>query len=132
MENKFPTVMMERPESFGKNLDFDKKEKRIRLSKIVLAGLFFTLDFGVISHTKGEVGNPLDVLVLYECGMFPVCLVDSRIIGAIQCEQTERDGRTMRNDRMFSATDVSQLFSGFKELQEGIAGDYFKLVGTLL
>ncbi|PTR00082.1 inorganic pyrophosphatase [Mucilaginibacter yixingensis] len=110
--------MIESPKGFGQKFDYDEKENRFRLNKILPAGLVFPFDFGMIPHTRGEDGDPLDIIVLDEHGTFPGCLVDCRIIGAFQCEQTERDGRTMRNDRFFGVPEVSQLFSEIKELEE--------------
>ncbi|WP_107827974.1 inorganic diphosphatase [Mucilaginibacter yixingensis] len=118
METKTTTAMIESPKGFGQKFDYDEKENRFRLNKILPAGLVFPFDFGMIPHTRGEDGDPLDIIVLDEHGTFPGCLVDCRIIGAFQCEQTERDGRTMRNDRFFGVPEVSQLFSEIKELEE--------------
>lgn len=118
MAIKTITVMIESPKGFGQKFDYDEKENRFRLNKILPAGLVFPYDFGMIPHTKGEDGDPLDIIVLEERGTFPGCLMDCRIIGAFQCEQTERDGKRMRNDRIVGVPDVSQLFSEIKELAE--------------
>ena len=112
------TALVECPKGFNQKFDFDPKEQRFRLSKVLPAGLVFPFDFGMIPGTKGEDGDPLDIIVLDERGTFPGCLVDCRIIGAFQCEQTERDGKTMRNDRLVGIPDVSQLFSEIQELDE--------------
>src|ERR1700712_5059308 len=93
------TAMVESPKGFNQKFDFDETEQRFRQSKILPAGLVFPFDFGMIPKTKGEDGDPLDIIVISESGTFPGCLVDCRIIGALQAEQTERDGETMRNDR---------------------------------
>ncbi len=118
METKTITVMVESPKGFGQKFDYDDKENRFRLNKILPAGLVFPFDFGMIPHTKGEDGDPLDIIVLDEQGTFPGCLVDCRIIGAFQCEQTERDGQQMRNDRFFGVPVVSQLFSEVNNLDD--------------
>ncbi|UOE52884.1 inorganic diphosphatase [Mucilaginibacter sp. SMC90] len=78
----------------------------------------FPFDFGMIPGTKGEDGDPLDIIVLAEHGTFPGCLIDCRIIGAFQCEQTERDGQKICNDRLVGFPDVSQLFPDVKELSD--------------
>lgn len=88
------------------------------------AGLVFPFDFGFIPDTKGEDGDPLDIIVISEINSFPGCAMDCRIIGAIKAEQTERNGETMRNDRFLAVPEVSQQFKQVKEiddLPEGIA-----------
>lgn len=118
MKAEMRTVMVESPKGFNQKFDFDPEEQRFRLSKILPAGLVFPFDFGMIPGTKGDDGDPLDVIVLSESATFPGCLVDCRIIGALQAEQTERDGKTMRNDRFIGVPGVAQLFSEVETLED--------------
>ena len=94
------------------------------------AGLVFPFDFGFIPDTKGEDGDPLDIIVISEIQSFPGCCMDCRIIGAIKANQTEHDGKTVRNDRFLGVPEVSQQFTDIKsidDLPEGIMSqiEYF-------
>jgi inorganic pyrophosphatase len=115
---KTVTAMVESPKGFNQKFDYNPKENRFGLSKILPAGMVFPFDFGMIPGTRGEDGDPLDIIVLSESATFPGCLVDCRIIGALQAEQTERDGKTMRNDRFIGVPGVAQLFSEIHTLKE--------------
>jgi inorganic pyrophosphatase len=44
--------------------------------------------------------------------------VDCRVIGALQAEQTERNGDKVRNDRFIGIPEVSHLFSEIRTLEE--------------
>lgn len=140
--------MTESPKGYGQKFDYDTASQRFRLSKILPAGLVFPFDFGMIPGTKGEDGDPLDIIIIAENATFPGCLINVRIIGALQAEQTERDGRTMRNDRFLGIPLVSQLFaevSDVSQLPENIinqleyffknyneqAGKQFRVTGRL-
>jgi inorganic pyrophosphatase len=112
------TAMTECPKGTNQKFDYDTEEQRFRLSKILPAGLVFPFDFGMIPGTRGEDGDPLDIIMLSESGTFPGCLIECRIIGALQAEQTERDGKTMRNDRFIGVPLVAQLFSEIRTLEE--------------
>ena len=112
------TAMIESPKGYNQKFDYDPETQRFKLSKILPAGLVFPFDFGMIPGTKGEDRDPLDIIVLSESGTFPGCLVDCRVIGALQAEQTERDGQTMRNDRFIGVPGVSQLFSEVTTLDD--------------
>lgn len=112
------TAMVESPKGFNQKFDYDAKENRFRLNKILPAGLVFPFDFGMIPGTQGEDGDPLDIIVLSESATFPGCLIDCRIIGALQSEQTERDGKTVRNDRFIGVPGVAQLFSEVQTLKD--------------
>lgn len=112
------TAMIETPKGSNQKFDYDPDEKRFKLSKILPAGMAFPFDFGMIPGTGGEDGDPLDIIVISEGFAFPGCLVDCRIIGALQAEQTERNGHKVRNDRFIGIPEVSHLFSEIKTLEE--------------
>jgi inorganic pyrophosphatase len=46
-------------------------------------------------------GDPLDALVLMDEPAFCGCLIESRLVGVIEAEQSE-DGQTERNDRLIA------------------------------
>src|ERR1700704_2778840 len=117
-KQKMVTALIECPKGFNQKFDYEPEEKRFKLSKILPAGLVFPFDFGMIPGTKGEDGEPLDVIVISELSIFPGCGMDCRIIGALQAEQTERDGKTVRNDRFLAVPLVSQLFPEVNELEQ--------------
>jgi inorganic pyrophosphatase len=110
------TAMVECPKGYNQKLDYDEKEKSFKLSKIMPAGLVFPFDFGMIPGTKGEDGDPLDIIIISESTGFPGCLVDCRIIGCLQAEQTERDGQQVRNDRFIGIPEVSNTYKGIETL----------------
>jgi inorganic pyrophosphatase len=112
------TAMIECPKGFNQKFDYEPASGRFKLSKILPAGMVFPFDFGMIPGTKGEDGDPLDIIIISESSGFPGCLVDCRVIGALKAEQTERNGDTMRNDRFIGIPEVSQLFSGVNELDQ--------------
>jgi inorganic pyrophosphatase len=116
-------VVVESPKGSGYKYNYEPEMKCFKLSKVLPAGLVFPFDFGFTPGTKGEDGDPLDVIVISEIKSFPGCCMDCRVIGAIKANQTERDGETMRNDRYLAVPEVSQLFKGvdsIDHLPEGI------------
>ncbi|TDQ08068.1 inorganic diphosphatase [Pedobacter metabolipauper] len=112
------TAMIECPKGSNHKYDYDPEKRQFTLSKILPAGLSFPFDFGSIPGTVGGDGDPLDIIVISEITGFPGCLINCRIIGVLQVEQTERDGETMRNDRYIGIPDVSQLFSETNDLSD--------------
>jgi inorganic pyrophosphatase len=51
--------------------------------------MVFTFYFGFIPSTLAEDGDPLDVMVLMDEPAHAGCLLDVRIIGVIEAEQTQ-------------------------------------------
>jgi inorganic pyrophosphatase len=68
----------------------------------------FPFDFGFVPGTHGADGDALDVLVLPDEPLFPLCLVQARLIGLIEAEQMQ-EGKTIRNDRMVAVAVGSRL-----------------------
>lgn len=96
------SAIIETPKGSRNKFDYDSKQGVFKLGGVLPAGASFPFDFGFIPSTLGEDGDPLDVLVLMDDPVFSGCLVPIRVIGAIEADQTERDGVTMRNDRLIA------------------------------
>ncbi|MXV52401.1 inorganic diphosphatase [Pedobacter sp. HMF7647] len=112
------TVIIETPKGSTQKFDYEPDLKCFKLKKILPAGLAFPFDFGFITNTKGEDGDPLDVIVISEIKTFTGCCMDCRIIGSIKALQTERDGQSMRNDRFLAIPEVSTLFVNVKDIDD--------------
>ncbi|MDB4924266.1 inorganic diphosphatase [Mucilaginibacter sp.] len=112
------TIIVESPKGSGHKFDFEPRTGQFKLKKILPAGLVFPFDFGFIPDTKGGDGDPLDVIVISEITTFPGCVIDCRIIGAIKAQQTDRDKKTIRNDRFLVVPEASQLFSAVKDISD--------------
>lgn len=112
------TALIECPKGINHKLNWNEKERSFKLSKILPAGLVFPYDFGMIPGTKGEDGDPLDIIILSEISGFPGLEIDCRIVGSLQCEQTERDGKTMRNDRYLGVAVRSDVYANIQDIND--------------
>lgn len=112
------TAMIETPKGSNQKFDYDPEVKRFKLSKLLPAGVTFIFDLGLIKGTRVEDGDPLDITVISEGYAFPGCLVDCRVIDALQAEHNERNGDKVRNDRFIGIPEVSHLFSEIRTLEE--------------
>lgn len=108
-------IVIDTPKGSRNKLKWDEKLGVLRLSHVLTAGAVFPFDFGFVPGTRGADGDPLDVLVLTEEPLVPLCLVEARLIGTIEAEQTQ-DGETYRNDRMLAVPLKSRLYAGIRSL----------------
>lgn len=115
---KLITVIVETPKGSAEKFDYEPEYKAFKLKKIMPSGMVFPYDFGFVPDTKGEDGDPLDVLILSEFKTFPGCMIDCRMIGAIAANQTEKDGSTMRNDRFIVVPSVSHEYEGVNSIED--------------
>jgi inorganic pyrophosphatase len=108
-------AMVECPKGINHKLEYDPMDGHFNLTKILPAGLTFPFDYGFIPDTRGKDGDPLDIIIVSEISSFPGCMINCRIIGSLAAEQTERDGKKVRNDLYIGIPLVSQLFAGVTE-----------------
>jgi len=113
-------VVIETPKASAQKYDYDPDSHFFRLKKILPAGMVFPYDFGFIPHTKGEDGDPLDVIVISEFCSFPGIIVKCRIVGAIKAEQTAKKGKDkmIRNDRFIAVPSCSSIFEKVKSIDD--------------
>ncbi|HEY0179548.1 MAG TPA: inorganic diphosphatase [Dokdonella sp.] len=85
------------------------------LHRVLPAGLAFPCGFGFVPSTKGEDGDPLDALVFLDEPAPVGTVVDCRLVGVIECEQSH-DGRTVRNDRLLAVAAQSPTYRDCRDL----------------
>src|SRR4051812_1839092 len=100
-------VVVDTPKGSRNKYKLDPELGLFRLGGVLPAGAVFPFDFGFAPGTKGGDGDPLDVLVLMDEPAFVGCLVEARLIGVIEAEQSE-DGETSRNDRLIAVAATSR------------------------
>lgn len=87
------------------------------LKKVLPEGHVFPFDFGFIPQTKGGDGDPLDVLVIMDAPAFAGCVVECRLIGVLQAEQTS-EGKRVRNDRYLAVAANSVNFGRYHDVSD--------------
>lgn len=94
-------VIIETPRGNRNKFDFDEEHKLFKLAKVLPEGMIFPFEFGFIPSTRGEDGDPLDVLVLMDAPTTTGCLLTARLVGVIEASQKDDEG-TCRNDRLIA------------------------------
>jgi inorganic pyrophosphatase len=101
-EKRSCIAIIETPRHGRNKFNYDPESGLFKFAALLPEGMLFPFDFGFIPSTMGEDGDPLDVMVLMDEPAHVGCLVELRILGVIEAEQTE-DGKTLRNDRVLAA-----------------------------
>ncbi len=108
-------IIVETPKGSQNKYKFDEQLGIFKLSSVLPVGAVFPFDFGYIPDTRAEDGDPIDVLLLADAPAFPGCLIESRLIGVIEAEQTE-NGQTSRNDRLIAVAIESRTHSDLRSI----------------
>lgn len=111
-------VVVETPRGSRHKYKYQEDAGLFVLHGVLPAGAVFPFEFGFLPRTLGGDGDPLDVLVLLDDVAFTGCLVPSRLVGVIEADQTERDGETVRNDRLIAVAADSYNHEHVRELEQ--------------
>jgi len=94
-------AIIETPKGRRNKFDYDRDSNLFCLGGLLPEGMSFPFDFGFIPSTLGEDGDPLDVMVMMDEPAHVGCLLDVRIVGVMEAEQSD-DDKTERNDRLLA------------------------------
>src|SRR5215470_11001923 len=95
-------VVIETPRGSAAKLEYGPKLHVFTLSKALILGLTYPYDWGFIPSTKGEDGDPVDVLVLHDTATAPGLVLKCKIIGVLEVVQQEKGKKGIRNDRIIA------------------------------
>jgi inorganic pyrophosphatase len=110
-------AIIETPKNRRNKFDYEPESNLFKLGGLLPEGMMFPFDFGFIPSTLGQDGDPLDVMVLMDEPAHVGCLLDVRIIGVIEAEQTE-DGKTESNARLLAVAVHSYSHENIKSIKE--------------
>src|SRR5579864_8760420 len=82
-------AIIETPKGRRNKFDYDPDSNLFRLGGLLPEGMAFPFDFGFLPSTLGDDGDSLDVMVLMDEPAHVGCLLDVRIIGVLEADQTQ-------------------------------------------
>jgi inorganic pyrophosphatase len=111
-------VVIETPRGSAAKLEFDAELKVFTLSKPLILGLAYPYDWGFVPSTRGEDGDPLDVLVMHDTATAPGLVLKCKIIGVLEVLQIEDGKKGIRNDRLIAVPRESHREKADKDATE--------------
>ncbi|HEX6707239.1 MAG TPA: inorganic diphosphatase [Albitalea sp.] len=104
-------------------LKYEPAQGVFRLHKVLPEGARFPCDFGFVPSTRGDDGDPLDVLVLMDEPVPAGVVVACRVVGVIEARQKSRGKPALRNDRLLAVAATSWRHGRVRTLAD--LGDAF-------
>jgi inorganic pyrophosphatase len=106
-------AIIETPKGRRSKFDYDPKTRLFKLKTVLPDGMSFPLDFGFIPSTVADDGDPTDVMVLMDEPASIGALLEVRLIGVLEAEETEK-GRVERNDRLLAVAAISHIYADIR------------------
>ncbi len=64
--------------------ELDKKTGMLKLDRVLFSAVFYPANYGFIPKTLGDDHDPLDILVISQIEIVPLCMVRARVIGVMR------------------------------------------------
>lgn len=84
MPPEYLNAIIEIPRGSRAKYEIDKESGLIKLDRVIYASMYYPLNYGFIPQTLGDDGDPLDIVVLTQVSVVPLCLIPSKVIGVMQ------------------------------------------------
>ena len=112
-------AIIEIPKGSRAKYEIDKPSGLIKLDRVIYASMYFPLNYGFIPQTLGEDQDPLDIVVLTQVSVVPLCLIPCKVIGVMQMvDRGQADDKiiavAMQDASVSHINDVSELPEFFK------------------
>ncbi len=115
-------AVIEAPRGSANKLKFDPAIGAFVLHRVLPLGVVFPFDFGFVPGTRGDDGDPLDILVLMDEPAAPGVVVPCRLLGVIEAMQRPihdtRSARGTRNDRLVAVTTETHRHATCRSLRD--------------
>ena len=77
-------ALIEIPKGSHAKYEVDKKTGLLKLDRVIYSSFHYPVNYGFIPQTLGQDNDPLDILVICDESINPLCLVEATIIGNMQ------------------------------------------------
>lgn len=78
------TAIIEISKGSRAKYELDKNTGLLRLDRVLYSAFYYPINYGFIPQTLGEDNDPLDILVLSQIQIEPLCIVRARVIGVMR------------------------------------------------
>ena len=77
-------AIIEIPSQSKAKYELDKETGMLRLDRVLYSSVYYPANYGFIPRTLGDDHDPLDILVLSQINIQPLCIVRAKIIGVMR------------------------------------------------
>lgn len=112
-EKNLVNGIVEIPKGCRAKYELDKDSGLLRLDRVLYSSVYYPANYGFIPQTYGDDGDPLDILVLSQAEVIPLCIVPARILGVMRMlDQGEAD------DKIIAVADGDPSVRHFHDISE--------------
>jgi inorganic pyrophosphatase len=110
---EFVNALIEIPRGSKAKYEIDKASGLIKLDRVIYASMFYPLNYGFIPQTMGEDHDPLDIVVLTQVSVVPLCLIPAKVIGVMQMVD-----RGEADDKIIAVAEQDPSVNNINDIQD--------------
>jgi len=76
--------IIEIPKNTRAKYELDKESGLLRLDRVLFSSMYYPANYGFIPQTYCDDKDPLDILILSQITIVPMCVVSARVIGVMR------------------------------------------------
>ena len=76
--------IIEIPKNSRAKYELDKESGMLMLDRVLYSSINYPANYGFIPKTYCDDGDPLDILVLSQIDIVPMCMVEAKVIGVMR------------------------------------------------
>jgi inorganic pyrophosphatase len=106
-------ALIEIPRGSKAKYEIDKESGLIKLDRVIYASMYYPLNYGFIPQTMGEDRDPLDIVVLTQVSVVPLCIIPSKVIGVMQMVD-----RGEADDKIIAVAEQDPSVSNYDDISD--------------
>ncbi|MCS6820960.1 MAG: inorganic diphosphatase [Microscillaceae bacterium] len=124
--------IIEIPKGTRAKYELDKESGLIRLDRVLYSSIYYPANYGFIPQTYCDDKDPLDILVLSQIEVVPMCIIPAKVIGVMRMlDNGEADDKIIAvaagDPSVSYINDISQIPAHFLSEMRSFFEDYKKL-----
>lgn len=125
-------AIIEIPKNTRAKYELDKESGMLLLDRVLYSSMYYPANYGFIPQTYCDDKDPLDILVLSQITMVPMCIVSAKVIGVMRMldggEMDDKIIAVAEHDMSVNhINDISELPNHFFKELKNFFEDYKKL-----
>ncbi|TWV99480.1 inorganic diphosphatase [Chitinophaga pinensis] len=77
-------AIIEIPKGCRAKYELDKESGLLKLDRVLYSSVYYPANYGFIPKTYCDDHDPLDILILSQVDVVPMCLMEAKVIGVMQ------------------------------------------------
>ncbi len=129
---KIVNGIIEIPKGNRAKYELDKETGMLKLDRVLFSSVYYPANYGFIPRTYCDDNDPLDILILSQIDIVPMCIVSAKVIGVMRMiDGGEADDKIIAvaegDTSVNHINDISELPDHFISELKNFFEDYKKL-----